>query len=86
VALNKYTLNSTVTLPSGAATASGNGFGTVTYAQAAGEYGSAPGVTFLKGTVIELNPAGVLFTAIGAANLTAFRDGTDAVGHAALAN
>ena len=37
------------------------------YAQGAGEYGSAPGVTFIKGTVIELDPAGQLYAAIGRA-------------------
>ncbi len=39
------------------------------YAQGAGEYGSAPGVTFIKGTVIELDPAGALYAAIGAGNV-----------------
>jgi hypothetical protein len=34
---------------------------------------------FIKGTVIELDPAGPLYTAIGAGNLRAYAD-TDAVG------
>ena len=33
--------------------------------QGAGEYGSASGVTFIKGTTIILDPASALYTAIG---------------------
>ena len=44
--------------------------------QGAGEYGSAPGVTFIKGTVIEADPAGALFTAIGAGNFRGLRPGS----------
>ena len=40
--------------------------------QGAGGYGSASGVTFINGTVIVLDPAGALFTAIGAGNLRAY--------------
>jgi hypothetical protein len=86
MALQRYTLTATVTVPAGAFTASSNGFGTGSYAQGAGEYGSAPGTTWIKGTVIYADPAGALFTAIGAGNLAAYRDGTDAVGHAAVSN
>lgn len=43
-------------------------------------------VTFLPGTPLWLDTAGPLYAAIGAGSLTAFRDGTDAVGHAALSN
>ena len=56
------------------------------YAQGAGEYGSASGVIFIKGTPIMLDPAGSLYAAIGAGNLRAFVQGQDDVGHAALAN
>lgn len=42
--------------------------------------------TFLKGTAIMLDPAGSLYAAIGVGNLMAFRDDSDNVGHAALAN
>jgi hypothetical protein len=41
------------------------------YTQGAGEYGSASGVTFIKGTPIVLDPAGVLYAAIRAGNLRA---------------
>ena len=86
MALSRFVLTATVTVPAGAFTASSNGFGTGSYAQGAGEYGSNGGTTWIKGTVIEADPAGALYAAIGAGNLTAFRDGTDAVGHAALSN
>lgn len=45
-----------------------------------------PGVTFIKGTVIELDPSSALFTAIGAGNLPAWVQGQDDVGHSALSN
>ena len=54
--------------------------------KAADEYGSAPGLTFIKGTVIELDPAGPLYVAIGSSNLRAYVQGQDDAGHAALAN
>jgi hypothetical protein len=41
--------------------------------------------TFVQGTAIPLDLAGALFTAIGAGNLRAW-SGTEAVGHAGLAN
>lgn len=47
--------------------------------------GSFP-VTFLEGTPLWLDSAGELYAAIGASSLMAFRDGTDAVGHACLSN
>jgi hypothetical protein len=52
--------------------------------KAADEYGSAPGLTFIKGTVIELDPAGPLYVAIGSRNLRAYVQGQDDAGHAAL--
>ena len=42
-------------------------------------------VTYLAGTTIMLDPAGPLYTAIGAGNLRAYQ-GQDDVGHAALSN
>ena len=58
MALSRYVLTSAVTLPAGPASAISRPGGTVTYAQGGGVYGSAGGVTFIKGTVIELDPAG----------------------------
>lgn len=49
--------------------------------QGAGEYGSASGVTFIKGTTIILDPASALYTAIGAGNLRAYVQGADDAGH-----
>jgi hypothetical protein len=67
-------------------TGGANGSESERYAQGAGEYGSAPGVIFIKGTVNEPDSAGKLFAAIGAGNLRAYVQGQDDVGHAALAN
>jgi hypothetical protein len=54
--------------------------------QGAGEYGSAPGVNFMEGTVIILDPVGALYAAIGAGNLRAWVQGQDDRGGAALSN
>ncbi len=74
------------------------GFGsTATVVPAAGSEGKfgLPGMplTFRPGDVICADSAAgfdsgakLLYQAIGAANLAAWRDGTDATGHAALAN
>lgn len=101
MALNRYVLTATVTVPAGAFTAdvitggtpsttTGAGapadFGTGSWAQSAGHYESGAGATWYAGQVIWADPAGKLFTAIGAGNLRAFTDGTDAAGHAALSN
>ena len=43
-------------------------------------------VTYAKGTTIMLDPAGALFTAIGAGNLRAYVQGADDVNHAGLSN
>ena len=51
-----------------------------------GQVGTLPQYTFIEGTAILLDPAGLLYAAIRAGNLLAFRDGTDVVGHAALSN
>ena len=42
--------------------------------------------TYLKGTAIVLDPAGAVFSQIGAGNLRAYVQGTDDVGHAATGN
>jgi hypothetical protein len=97
MALNRYVLTATVTLPPGTFTAdaaTGFRFGTGSSAQGAGVYGSggpgvssgAAGTVFPVGTVIVADPAGALFTAIGSGNLRAYVQGQDDVGHAALSN
>jgi hypothetical protein len=66
----------------------GERFGAIRSAtrKAADEYGSVPGLTFIKGTVIELDPTGPLYVAIGSSNLRAYVQAQDDAGHAALAN
>ncbi len=90
MALNRYVLTATVTVAAGtAATVVAGEPGT---GGAAG-YGGAPTTgglawpqTFLEGTAIVLDPAGSLYTAIGAGNLRAYVQGQDDRGGAALAN
>ena len=79
MALSRYVLTATVTVPAGTPAADANGFGLATFS------GPAFPATFIKGTAIMLDPAGSLYTAIGAGNLRAWSDG-EAVGHARLAN
>ncbi len=72
MALNKYVLTATVTVPAG--TAATPVAGEPATGGAAG-YGSISAgavlwpQTFLAGTTIVLDPAGALYTAIGAGNL-----------------
>jgi hypothetical protein len=83
------------------ATWTAGGFGTVSYAGtgsgATQQWADGSAATFIEGTVIYADsatpgsaPTGAqqLYTALAAAgaNLFAFRDGTDAVGHASLSN
>jgi len=100
VAINRYRLNSKVTLPAGSFTADvitgatagtttgigapGN-FGTGSYAQGSGKWGSGGGATWLAGMELLLDPAGALYTAIGAGNLTQITTADD-VGHSGLSN
>jgi hypothetical protein len=95
MALARFTLTNTVTIAAGTPAADSNGFGLVTWAGPAGppQQWAAPfPVTIPKGTVVLADSSGgtsatcQLYAAIGAGNLAAYRDGTDAVGHAALAN
>jgi hypothetical protein len=103
VALSRFVVGSTVTLPAGAASASwtAGGFGTVSYAGtgtgATQQWADGSAATFIEGTVIYADSATPGSTPTGAqqlyialtaaqANLFAFRDGTDAVGHASLSN
>jgi hypothetical protein len=100
VALGRFVVGSTVTLPAGTATADSNGFGLVTYSGPAGppiEWGAGFATEFIAGTVIYLDNGTPAVPATGpqqlyaalvaaGASLFAFRDGTDAVGHAALSN
>ncbi len=106
MAINRYRLNSKITVTSGtflpddnnsgtASTAVGVGapanFGTGSYGPAGvGTWGSGAGAaggstTWLQGMELLLDPAGKLYTAIGAGNLTQITSADD-VGHSGLSN
>lgn len=92
MALSRFTVTATVTVPAGTPTAVAGGFGLVSWAGASGAYAEGFPLTFIAGTVIVADSsagssaAQLLYQAIGSGNLTPFRDGTDAVGHASLSN
>jgi hypothetical protein len=90
VALSRYVLTATVTVPAGTAatvvagepaTGGAAGYGSVSTTS-----GPTWPVTYLKGTPIILDPAGALYAAIGAGNLRPYQQGTDDVSHAAISN
>ena len=58
----------------------------MSYAQGAGLYGSGGTVTIPRGTVLMLDPAGAVFTAIGAGNLTAWTGAQESGGTDGTAN
>ena len=90
MAVNRYVVTAVVTVPPGAAAtvvAGEPGTG------GAAGFGGAPTasgpwlpITLQPQQVIMLDPAGGLYTAIGAGNLRPFVDGQDTVGHAGLTN
>lgn len=88
MAINRYIVTATTTIPAGTAA-------TVVAGESAtgGAFGSAPTTggpiwptTLIKGQAVMLDPAGAVYALIGAGNLRAFVDGQDTVGHAALSN
>jgi hypothetical protein len=90
MALNRYVLTATVTVPAGTlATAvagepqTGAPAGPGNAATTGGQLFPA---TYLAGTAIVLDPAGPLYAAIGGGNLRAYVQGQDDRGGAALAN
>lgn len=105
MAINRYRLTAKVTLPAGTYTpdvqtgtasttplgvGSPANFGTGSYAQGAGEWGSGAGpdggsTTWLAGMELLLDPTKALYTAIGAGNLTQITSADD-VGHSGLSN
>lgn len=56
------------------------------YGSAATTGGPLWATTYRKGQVIMLDPAGPVYTQIGAGNLRAYVQGQDDVGHAGLSN
>jgi hypothetical protein len=91
MALSRFVLTQTVILPPEVLTAISGGFGSAGGTAAAGKW-DITGATFPAGTaIIADSSAGstgpqLLYQAIGAANLRAYVQGQDDVGHAALAN
>jgi len=86
MALARYTLSAAVTLtPDTLAAPPGFGCSATVSPDTAGRWGLWP-LSFAQGQAVILDPARALFSAIGAGNLAAWRDGTDAVSHQALSN
>ena len=89
MALARFVLTGTVTLPPDALT--GAAYGCATGTDAAGHWGIT-GATFPKVTVVYADSSAgttgphLLYQAIGAASLRAYVPGTDDAGHAGLAN
>jgi hypothetical protein len=95
MALTRYVLTATVTVPAAGTPATetagepGTG-GAAGYGNSgtSARYGVFP-QTFVAGTAIDLEPAGALYAAITAANASALRayvPGQDDMGHRALSN
>jgi hypothetical protein len=85
MALNRYVLTADVTItPGTAVTLVAGEPGTGAPAgpgNAATTGGELQAVTYHKGQVIMLDPAGSVYAAIGAGNLRAFTQGTDDISH-----
>lgn len=98
MALARFTVGTTCTVPAGTPTADANGFGLATWAGATGPplqwSAGAAACTYPAGTAVVADSSGgssaacQLYAALQAAgaNLQAYRQGTDDVGHAALSN
>ena len=87
MALNRYVLTATVSVPAGTPAAPvagepGTG-GAAGYGSSATPLSAA---IFVADQAILLDPAGPWYAAIGAGNLRPFVDGTDTVGREGLAN
>ncbi len=90
MALQRYVVAATTTVPAGTAATPVAGEpetgGPAGYGSAATTGGPLWPITYRAGTILVLDPAGSLYTAIGAGNLRAYVQGADDVGHAALSN
>jgi hypothetical protein len=87
MALNRYVLTATVSVPAGTITqdtVAGVGNGSAYAAPGVNLYGLEP-ITFIAGTVIVADPSGKLYAAIGARNLRAYA-GTDMTGRDGISN
>ena len=91
MALSRYVLMATVTVPAGTAATPVAGKPSTGGAAGYGSAATSAGAvlwptTFIAGTAIVLDPAGALYAAIGAGNLRAWVQGTDDVSHTATGN
>ena len=101
MALGRFVVGTTVTLPAGTPTADANGFGLATWAGAGSgvtqQWAAGLACTFIAGTTIvadssvpgsQANGPQSLYIALTAAgaNLRAYVQGQDDVGHAGLSN
>jgi hypothetical protein len=90
MALNRYVLTSDVTVAAGTAATVVAGEPDTGGAAGSGNAATTGGplwaTTFLRNTVIVLDPAGPVYAQIGASNLRAFVQGQDDVGHSAAGN
>lgn len=89
MAITRYVVTSQVNLAAGAFTldaTTGLRFGTGGWAQGVGLYGSGGGWVIPKGTLLELDSASPLVTAIGAGNLSAVTPGQETGGFYGTAN
>jgi hypothetical protein len=91
MALGRFVVLASVSLPGEVLTAGTGGWGNATGTAAAGHW-DIGGATFVAGQVIIADSSAgssgpqLLYQAIGAANLRPYVQGQDDVGHAALAN
>jgi hypothetical protein len=90
VAVQRYVLTAAVTVPAGTAAALAPGEpGTgapAGYGSAATTGGPLWPVSYARGQVIMLDPAGPLYSQIGAGNLRAWADGQDSAGRPGISN
>jgi hypothetical protein len=90
MALSRFVLTASVTVPQGTPTAVPGGLGLVSWAGPASAWAEGFPVTFQRGQVIEMDTAttagAALQAAIGAGNMRAWVDGQDTVGHGGISN
>ena len=86
MALNRYVLTATVTVPAGTPAADANGFGLETFSGPSGAWAAGFPQTFQAGQVIVLDPAGALYAAIGAGNLKPYTAAQETGGSLGVSN
>ena len=95
MALSRFVLTATVTVPAGTPVAISNGFGVESWAGPTGppqQWAAGMPVTFIEGTAMIADTSGgtsaacPLYAAIGAGNLRPYVQDQDDVSHAAILN